>query len=265
MTIADVWTAIYPWIVAGLGGFVGAALLLPTKLGEALFSYRLGKALEGYKADQNRELERLKEQLSHVGDRGKRSNEMEFSAIRLVWEKFVEAFLATNRGIAQLIESPDLRAMNEEEFETYLTATDFSDSQKQQLRKAPDRQKTYFDIITWRSIVRAQNENFDARLLAQKARHIHAVSPKGRVHKGSRYIGGSAKRAAGRSSTSSVRDRMEKTIRLARERRGYVCSAGRGRQPKIISGGIERAAEPPMTQRKRPPCARGLERRFQRP
>jgi hypothetical protein len=26
MTIADVWTAIYPWIVAGLGGFVGAAL-----------------------------------------------------------------------------------------------------------------------------------------------------------------------------------------------------------------------------------------------
>ncbi len=63
MTIADVWTAIYPWIVAGLGGFVGAALLLPTKLGEALFSYRLGKALEGYKADQNRELERLKEQL----------------------------------------------------------------------------------------------------------------------------------------------------------------------------------------------------------
>ena len=168
MTIADVWTAIYPWIVAGLGGFVGAALLLPTKLGEALFSYRLGKALEGYKADQNRELERLKEQLSHVGDRGKRSNEMEFSAIKLVWEKFVEAFLATNRCIAQLIESPDLRAMNEEEFETYLTATDFSDSQKQQLRKAPDRQKTYFDIITWRSIVRAQNENFDARLLLRK-------------------------------------------------------------------------------------------------
>jgi len=35
MTAADVWTAIYPWIVAGLGGFVGAALLLPTKLGEA--------------------------------------------------------------------------------------------------------------------------------------------------------------------------------------------------------------------------------------
>ncbi len=96
---ADVWADIYPWIVAGLGGFFGAALLLPTKLGDALFNYRLGKALEGFKADQNRELERLKEQLSHVGDRGKRSNEMEFSAIKLVWEKFVEAFLASRKNL----------------------------------------------------------------------------------------------------------------------------------------------------------------------
>jgi len=165
---ADVWTDIYPWIVAAIGGFVGAALLLPTKLGEALFNYRLGKTLEGFKAGQNRELEWLKEQLTHLGDRGKRSNEMEFSAIKLVWEKFVEAFLATNRCIAQMIDLPDFRAMTEEEFETFLTATDFHDIQKQQLRKAPDRQKTYGDIITWRSIVRAQNENFDARLLLRK-------------------------------------------------------------------------------------------------
>ena len=96
------------------------------------------------------------------------ANEMEFSAIKLVWEKFVEAFLTTNRCIAQMIQVPDFRAMNEEEFETYLTATDFSDSQKQQLRKVPDRQKTYVDILTWRFIVEAQHENFDTRLLLRK-------------------------------------------------------------------------------------------------
>jgi hypothetical protein len=130
-----VWTDIYPWIVAAIGGFVGAALLLPTKLGEALFNYRLGKTLEGFKAGQNRELERLTEQLTHLGDRGKRSNETEFSAITLVWEKFVEAFLATNRCIAQMIDLPDFRAMTEEEFETFLTATDFHDIQKQQFEE----------------------------------------------------------------------------------------------------------------------------------
>jgi hypothetical protein len=117
MTVGDVWTAVYPWIVAGLGDFFGAVLLLPTKLGEALFSYRLGKALEGFKADQNRELERLKEQLSHVGDRGKRSNEMEFSSIKLVWDAFVKAWLSTNTCIGGPTRIPLFKRMSEEEGE----------------------------------------------------------------------------------------------------------------------------------------------------
>src|SRR5712664_4885581 len=111
MTAESLWTAIYPWIVAGLGGFVGAALLLPTRLGEAVFNYRLGKALEGFKAEQSRELERLKEQLSHVGDRGKRSNEMEFSSIKLVWDAFVKAWPSTNTCIGRMIQVPFFKNM----------------------------------------------------------------------------------------------------------------------------------------------------------
>ena len=72
-------------------GAIGAALLLPTKLGETHFKYRFDKAIEGYKAEQGKELEKVREQLSHVGDRGRRSNELEFAAIRDVWEKTVEA------------------------------------------------------------------------------------------------------------------------------------------------------------------------------
>ena len=40
-----------------------------------------GRELERLRAEQSRELERLKEQLSHLGDRGRRSNQMEFVAI----------------------------------------------------------------------------------------------------------------------------------------------------------------------------------------
>jgi hypothetical protein len=32
-----IWNAIEPWLVAGVGGAMGAALLLPTKLGEVIF------------------------------------------------------------------------------------------------------------------------------------------------------------------------------------------------------------------------------------
>jgi hypothetical protein len=91
-----IWNEIYPWLIAGIGGFIGAALLLPTKLGEALVQFRVGKALEAFKAQQTGELERLREQLSHLGDRGRRSNEMEFAAIETVWRAFVKAWLSTN-------------------------------------------------------------------------------------------------------------------------------------------------------------------------
>jgi hypothetical protein len=107
-----IWNQIYPWIVAAAGGFLGAALLLPTKLGEALFSYRLGKALEGFKADRTLELEHLKEQLGHVGDRGRRSNELEFTSIELVWRAFVKAWLSTNTCIGSM-KPGDLDELNE--------------------------------------------------------------------------------------------------------------------------------------------------------
>jgi hypothetical protein len=58
----DFFAAIYPWFLAAIGGFIGAALLLPTKFGEALIQYRVGKTLETFKAQQARELESLRAQ-----------------------------------------------------------------------------------------------------------------------------------------------------------------------------------------------------------
>jgi hypothetical protein len=147
MTTADFWAAIYPWIVAGLGGFVGAALLLPTKLGEALFSYQLGKSLEGFKAEQSRELERLKEKLSHVGDRGKRSNEMEFSSIKLVWDAFVKAWLSTNTCIGMMIRIPRFETMSEEEVKSFASSSGLSEPDQKALLTATDRTKEYTKIV----------------------------------------------------------------------------------------------------------------------
>jgi hypothetical protein len=97
--MAIIWDAIAPWLIAGVGGSIGAALLLPTKLGEALFKHRFDKAIEGYKAEQGKDIEKLREQLSHLGDRGRRSNELEFAAIRDVWEKRWKPF--SRRPIAR--------------------------------------------------------------------------------------------------------------------------------------------------------------------
>ncbi|MBR1154186.1 hypothetical protein [Bradyrhizobium sp. JYMT SZCCT0428] len=170
MTVSDVWTAIYPWIVAGFGGFVGAALLLPTKLGEALFSYRLGKALEDFKAEQSRELERLKEQLSHVGDRGKRSNEMEFSSIELVWKAFVKAWLSTNTCVSGSTRIPLFARMTEDEVKSFASSSGLSERDQKSLMSATDREKEYLTIEKWRMVREAEVDIYKARLTLRELR-----------------------------------------------------------------------------------------------
>jgi hypothetical protein len=167
---SDFWIVIGPWIIAAIGGAIGAALLLPTKLGEALFKYRFDKAIEAFKAEQGTKLERLREQLSHVGDRGRRSNEMEFAAIREVWEKTVEAFLATGNCAANMIEYPDLGRMPSQELEAFLSTTGFSSEQNDQIIQAADHNDMYVKIVTWRSIADAGQKNFAANLLLRKQR-----------------------------------------------------------------------------------------------
>lgn len=170
MTATEVWAAIHPWIIAGLGGFLGATLLLPTKLGEALFSYRLGKALEGFKADQIRELERLKEQLSHVGDRGKRSNEMEFSSIKLVWDAFVKAWLSTNTCAALSLRIPRFEMMSEEQVKGFAASSGLSEREQEALLAATDRQKEYVAIESWRMARQAGDDIYQARLTLREQR-----------------------------------------------------------------------------------------------
>jgi hypothetical protein len=181
MTTAEFWAVIYPWIVAGLGGFFGAAILLPTRLGEALFKYRLGKALEGFKADQSRELERLKadqnqalehlrEQLSHLGDRGRRSNEMEFAAIESVWKAFVKAWLSTNTCIGMNMRIPRFASMSEDEVKSFASSSGLSEREQKSLLSATDREKEYTTILKWTMVLDAGNDIYQARLTLREQR-----------------------------------------------------------------------------------------------
>lgn len=186
----QVLTDLYPWITGAIGGFLGAALLLPTKLGEIIFKYRVDRAIEAFKAEQGRaieafraeqtraveafkadqgqQLERLREQLNHIADRGKRSNELEFAALTAVWEQFIDAFSATKACCVRFLQIPAFDSMSSAQLDAFLLAIDFTDGQKQKLRNASDKGATYSDIMAWRSIVRAQNANFDLRMLLRK-------------------------------------------------------------------------------------------------
>lgn len=183
---------IYPWIVAGIGGFLGAVLLLPTKAGEALIQYRAGKLLEGFKAEQGRELERLKaeysreleqlkaeqshelerfrEQLSHFGDRGRRSNEMEFNAIETVWKGFVKAWLSTNTCVSAMISIPDFERMSNEEAQKFAASYGFTEDEQTALLTAVDRKEEYVRVVRWKNTTLAGGDIYQARLTLREQR-----------------------------------------------------------------------------------------------
>jgi len=176
-----VWNEIYPWLISGLGGFVGAALLLPTRLGEALIQFRTNKLLEVFKAEQNREIEKLKseqshkleslkEQLNHLSDRGRRSNEMEFAAIETVWRAFVKAWLSTNTCIGSMMTIPQFSTMSDEELGSFVSSSDLNERERKALLDATDRGKEYAKILNWRWVAEAGSDVYQARLSLREQR-----------------------------------------------------------------------------------------------
>jgi hypothetical protein len=63
------WNAFGPWVTAGLGGFILAIFLFPTKLGEAFFKSRLDRTLELLKGQHQRDIENLRHELKAIDDR----------------------------------------------------------------------------------------------------------------------------------------------------------------------------------------------------
>jgi hypothetical protein len=168
------WGEVASWFlqtaVAAVVATTAFVVLLPTKLGEKYLGFHFDRKLAGLKDQQNQEIEKLKEQLAHFGDRGKRSNEMEFAAIKLVWESFVEAYLATTTCALAFVEQPDFTRMSDADKESFISESDLSERDKDRLRKAADQNKEYAAIVTWQQIARAGREQHQARLLVRKQR-----------------------------------------------------------------------------------------------
>lgn len=188
----QIWDEIYPWIVSGIGGVLGASLMLPTRLGEALIQFRTNKLLEEVKSEQNRELdrlkaehtreleklkaeqsrelERLKEQLNHLGDRGRRSNEMEFVAIETLWKAFVKAWLSANTCVGAMIQIPDFDRMSDDDVKKLAASSGFNDRDQETLLRSADRKEDYVRLVNWQKVNEARKDIYQARLNLREQR-----------------------------------------------------------------------------------------------
>jgi hypothetical protein len=170
MTVSDIVSWLLQTAVAAGAAFVAFLILLPTKYGEKYLAFHFDQKLAELKDRQGQEIEKLKERLNHLSDRGKRSNEMEFAAIRLVWESFVDAYLSTATCAMGHVEYPDFLRMADAEKETIISGSDLTDEEKDRMRKTKDPNREYVAIRNWQQIVRAGKDQFNLRLLIRKQR-----------------------------------------------------------------------------------------------
>jgi hypothetical protein len=128
------------------------------------------KSPEAFKAEQSGELERLKEQLNHVGDRGRRSNEMEFAAIETVWRVFVKAWLSTNTCVGSMTTIPRFDRMSDDETKTFLSGAGLNEDEQTSILQARDKTTQYVSILDWRRITEAGKDIYHARLTLREQR-----------------------------------------------------------------------------------------------
>jgi hypothetical protein len=160
-----------PWLqilVAWLGAVATTYGLSFTKLGEMLLNRHWERKLTDLKHEQNEKIEALRAELQHLGDRGKRSNEREFLATSAVWEKFVDAWLSTQRAVMQFIRHPDLNRLTVEEVTTFLLSTDLSEEQKRDVEKAENKNDVYARTVELNTINEAGRDIYDLRQLVRK-------------------------------------------------------------------------------------------------
>ncbi len=143
MTWEAVIQLVLPIVVSGLSSILAFIVLLPTKIGEWLLSHHFEAKIADLKHEQSKELGRLQAELDHMKDRGIRSNELEYHAVKKAWEAYVEAWSATRPAIVTFLEFPDLNQLSEEEVREFLRDDQISDRNAEHIVSAENRNNAY--------------------------------------------------------------------------------------------------------------------------
>jgi hypothetical protein len=144
--------AIWPLVGGALAGLGSIAVVAFTKVGDRLleylikrreetFKHRLETELEAFKHHLDTQIEQLRARLAHLGDRGVRSNELEY--------------VATYNCVVSVVSHPDLTQMSDDEVQRYLANTELSKIQQEQVLNADSRNSMYSKIIQLRYIIGA--------------------------------------------------------------------------------------------------------------
>lgn len=136
-------------VLAYGGGGAAVSYLLFQYFGKTWIENKFAQRLEQLRHQQALDLQRLRVEIDSLLSGAIKLQEREFSILPEAWAKLDEA-----HGLVAWLVSPiqhyaDVSRMTPTKLEEFLASTDFSDSEKDEVRTSKDQNQTYQEIIFW--------------------------------------------------------------------------------------------------------------------
>lgn len=108
--------------------------------------------------DQNKEIERLKTDLTKSFDRAAKLHQREFEALPQIWEKTSEAYWAVASLVSPAQMYSDLNKMGPKQLASYVAKSELTDWQKDEVLVSSDKTKRFQELIYWHRLSHCYNE-----------------------------------------------------------------------------------------------------------
>jgi hypothetical protein len=142
-------------LLAG-GGIAAIVWRLLQAFGSKWLSAEFDKRLKALEHEHNKEIERLRSDLTRAFDRRSKLHQREFEVLPEVWAKTCDAFWHTRSLVSSIQSHPDLNRMSQPQLESFIADCELRDWQKDELRRENDKTHYYIDKIFWRRLQHAR-------------------------------------------------------------------------------------------------------------
>jgi len=131
------------------GGSATIAYLLFQWLGKTWIENKFAQRLDQLRHQQALDLQRLRVEIDAMLSGALKLQEKEFSILPEAWAKLDEAHGLVSWLVSPMQQYANVDSMNAAQLEEFLIGTDFTESQKDEVRNTHEKGHTYQDIVFW--------------------------------------------------------------------------------------------------------------------
>lgn len=136
-------------IIAYGGGSAAVSYFLFQWLGKTWIENKFKERLDQLRHQQALELQRLRVEIDAMLSGALKLQEKEFIVLPEAWAKLDEAHVMVTRLVSPLQQYADIDNMSRARLEEFLSGTDFSNSDKDEILNAHSKGKQYQEVLFW--------------------------------------------------------------------------------------------------------------------